>query len=90
MIVIEVTNLGSEEKPSLSALVEIGRAGANTSYRRRVVHHHDGKKLLEGLAEIDDTNSCLHDLAQAAFLLGMTYERVNPHYYTIPGAPNKA
>lgn len=84
MLVVYVENLGSRDAPSLRAMANNFKSSKNSKFRRRVVHHNGSKELLESLAALDDTNSCLDDLVQAAFLLGMTTERASPGTYVIP------
>ncbi len=84
MIGIEVVNLDSEKGPSLRAMITTDTIKRNSITRRRIVHQNGGQKFLEGLCDMDDTHMCLHDVARAAFLLGMSFERANSGKYPIP------
>lgn len=83
MLSIEVTDIGSDERPDISAFVRTEAIKKNSATKRRVVHQNGGKKLLEGLAEMDDSSLALCDLVRAALLLGMAFERANPGKYPI-------
>lgn len=83
MIGIEVVDVGSEEKPDIRAMVMRNAPKRNSATKRRVVHQNGGQKLLEGLVELDEGSLVLCDLARAALLLGMSFERSNPGKYPI-------